>query len=443
MNSNRGPARSLQLLLAVVTQLDRQGVRYCILHGYQHFDERINSDIDCIVDPAVPIEELVLTLHSSDFRVVQHFQHESTCHYLVLYSFDSKRFLHLDVSSDYRRDGRVFFHGEEMLLTRRRHKQFWVPEPALEFGYYLVKKIAKGTFDHEHTVSLSELFALDPLGCQTQISRFWNPNSAAIMANAAESQSWSSVTEQLRQFRTELIAGKSGLAPGALLRYHLSDMHRRAKRVIRPTGLSVAFLGPDGSGKSTVIERVGRDLAPAFRRTDCRHLYPGLLRRSKSVQPVVDPHGLPERSYLSSLLKCLFWALEYSVGHGLRTRPKLVRSTLVLFDRYLPDVLVDRKRYRFSGPQWLVELIWRVVPKPDLVILLDAPTEVLRQRKQEVTEDETKRQRHDYLTMTKRFRNGYIISTDQPLDRVVADVESLVMRFLDARLVSRVRRNGR
>ena len=57
---------------------------------------------------------------------------------------------------------------------------------------------------------------------------------------------------------------------------------------------------------------------------------------------------------------------------------------MVVNHRYLLDAIIDRRRYRYSGPRWLLRFIWRIVPKPDLVLLLDAPPEVIASRKSEL-----------------------------------------------------------
>ena len=51
----------------------------------------------------------------------------------------------------------------------------------------------------------------------------------------------------------------------------------------------------------------------------------------------------------------------------------MIRTRLVIFDRYIYDLLVDSKRVRYGGPAWMLRLLARIVPRPELVILLDAP----------------------------------------------------------------------
>ena len=80
-------------------------------------------------------------------------------------------------------------------------------------------------------------------------------------------------------------------------------------------------------------------------------------------------------------------------------------------------MLVDPRRYRYGGAMWLARWVGKIIPKPDLWILLDAPAEVLQKRKQEVPPEETARQRRAYLC----------ISHDLKGVRTMAD-EVIVMR---------------
>ena len=87
-------------------------------------------------------------------------------------------FLKLDMGVDYELDDRLFYAGGEVLESRRRHRQFWVPAVRLEFGCYLVRKIAKGRLDEEHGQRLTDLYQQDTAGCRQQVDRFWKHGSS-------------------------------------------------------------------------------------------------------------------------------------------------------------------------------------------------------------------------------------------------------------------------
>jgi thymidylate kinase len=208
-------------------------------------------------------------------------------------------------------------------------------------------------------------------------------------------------------------------------------------RIRQPTGLHVVFLGPDGSGKSTVIQRVYEDLKPVFRRRARYHLFP--LSFSKGIEiPVTNPHGQRPRTVVLSVAKLTYLMLRYSIGWLLEILPARIRSTGIFFDRYYHDLLVDPKRYRYGGPIWLAHIVGRLIPKPDLWILLDAPAEVIQARKSEVSSDETKRQRQAYLDLVPNLRNVFVIDASLSIENVAKDVNQAILNFMAKRTAERI-----
>jgi thymidylate kinase len=107
------------------------------------------------------------------------------------------------------------------------------------------------------------------------------------------------------------------------------------------------------------------------------------------------------------------------------------KSALLICDRYYHDLLIDPARYRYGGPEWAARGVARLMPQPDLWVLLDAPAEVLQARKREVSFEETCRQRDAYLSFIRDQRDCAVVDAAQPLDRVIADVEAAITRNLN------------
>jgi thymidylate kinase len=200
-------------------------------------------------------------------------------------------------------------------------------------------------------------------------------------------------------------------------------------------------LGPDGSGKSTVIERLEAALMPSFARTVRFHLRPHLLRGTQAGEQVnTDPHGQRPRGFLASTLKMLFFWADYVAGYWLRVRPLLVRSTLVIFDRYYCDLLIDPRRFRSRGPRWLARAIARLIPMPDLMLILDAPAEVLQARKQEVPAEETARQAEAYRAFARSQAargRAVLVNAASPVDDVVYACAEEALRLMARRAAER------
>lgn len=212
---------------------------------------------------------------------------------------------------------------------------------------------------------------------------------------------------------------------------------RGRSRRLRPSGLWIAVLGLDGSGKSTVTERVVRDLAPAFVGTRRYHLRPRVGLAPGGGGPVTDPHAEPARNLFLSVLKIPYWWLDFVVGYTVQIRPLLRRGVLVAFDRYFHDLLVDPIRFRYGGPAGLPRVASRCIPLPDLVFLLDAPAGVLRDRKAELPLREAERQRGRFLALARSLENAFVVDAARPVAEVAARIEEVALSRMAGRMAGR------
>jgi thymidylate kinase len=421
--------------------LERANLRYAVVGDSRDFNTTIEGDVDIVTDKE-SLSAFRTTLYAFTQavkgRVVQVIQHEQTAHYYVLAWRDAQQrlhFLHPDICSTYYRQGQPFLEAQELLEKRLEGPHgFQVPAPAKAFLYYLLKKIDKGQLNRRQFDYLRAEWSKDPEGALHEMKRFWSEAQSQRIRAAFEQAQEDKLVTELPALRASLRAG----LPFSL-RAKIWEWLRKLKRVTQPTGLFVVFLGADGSGKSSVLERVNESLAPAFRRTKRYHLRPHLGRKNETSQPVTDPHAQPPRSVLASLLKLGYWGLDYGFGY-ISVYKHLVQSTLVLFDRYYDDLLIDPKRYRYGAPRVFAKLVGKFLPRPDLVILCDAPAEVLQSRKQEVSFAETQRQREAYLTLVKGLPNGHVVDASKPLSEVVASTEEIILNFMAARTTQRLRR---
>jgi O-antigen/teichoic acid export membrane protein/thymidylate kinase len=202
----------------------------------------------------------------------------------------------------------------------------------------------------------------------------------------------------------------------------------------RRRGISVALLGPDGAGKST--------LARAIESTYClpaRRVYMGLWQRGPEGDRGVSPmSGLaPAARPLTA-----WWRYVVGVYHRARGR-------LVVFDRYTYDALVPPR-----GPLvWLKRpYFWFLAhscPAPDLILLLDAPGTLLHGRKGESDPELLEADRAHYRALVSRIANVLVLDASQPFEQLRSDAVDRIWRrqmevrfrerrFLHARRVMRV-----
>lgn len=434
----------------MIEHFEAAGMPYCLLAGYDEFPQNIASDVDFMISPAWEhrLPALINSIAAAcGAQLIQALPHETTATYYVVARLQEVTitYLHPDSSSDYRRGGHTWLDAESVLARRQRHAQdFWVPAAEDAFAYYLIKKIDKCQLDAAQAAELTARYAEDPAACTERLYALLPQDAAGLVHNAVVRASafdtlpWTNVRRHLPQIREAMHSHVPSQSWPARLRQYGQDLQRMLRRCLQPTGLHIVFLGPDGSGKSSVIAAVSHELAQAFRRVEYRHLRPGRLPSNGSTQAVTDPHAKGARGKAGSIAKLLHFWTSYLIGSLLWLYPRKVRSTLVVFDRYYQDMLADPVRYRYGASLELAAKLGRWLPQPDLVFILDAPAEVLQARKQEVPFAESERQRTTYLALTDQFRRAHVIDASQPLEQVVNDVLTQTMAFLELRTAQRL-----
>jgi thymidylate kinase len=222
---------------------------------------------------------------------------------------------------------------------------------------------------------------------------------------------------------------RSVAAVDAALRNAVAD-RKRARR-----GFTVALIGCDGAGKTTVARALERD-------TDLpvTYLYMGVspdssnrllpttraahaLKRSRTRSP---SRGL-RRGIRSSLRLANRLAEEWY--RQLIAMAQLRRGRIVVFDRHFT---ADFHASDVTGPRRTLSrrvhgfLLTHLYPRPDLVVFLDAPPEVLFARKGEGTIASLTRRRDEYRRLGATLDGFAVVEATRPLPQVVETVAELI-----------------
>jgi thymidylate kinase len=433
------PTEARAVIATLLNTIENSGVRYCVLHGWRSLPEYLPSDLDIVVHPQ---DFGTLEKHlcqESGTQLAQVFQHESSCYYFVLANRngDKIHFLPIDTASDYRRDGFIFFSPGELLVNHEKWKGLSVAAPAVEFAYSIVKRISKGSLSHDQKRRLHELRMALGEKAESIARHLFGPRlgkQVSLWLERSNCGRFEAHCFILRRALRWQIIKRDPLNP---IRYWFAEVMRIVRRCRYPTGLFVVVLGPDGAGKSTLIDELQATLAKAFRGTAVFHFRPNVFRRRQKKDAAADPHGQSPYSPGLSLLKLSYYILDYCTGYLLKLLPRLVRSTLILFDRYYDDLLVDSRRYRYGGSRSAIHVGHRFVPSPDLFLILDAPEDQLLARKREVGQEELQRQRKRYRELAAELPNAILLDGSLPPKDVAGNASRVVVDHLHNRYLKR------
>ena len=221
---------------------------------------------------------------------------------------------------------------------------------------------------------------------------------------------------------------------------------------------TIALIGPDGAGKTTISRRLEGMLPRPV-----KSIYMGVnldssnmllptsqalraLKRALGAPPDVagppdstrvkpPPKSVVKRTLagVKSILRLINQLSEEWFRQGLAWYYQR-RGYIVLFDRhYFSDYYAYDIANRRGGLPLARRIhgfvLQHIYPRPDLVIYLDAPAEVLYERKGEGTLVALERRRKEYLQMRDLVRHFVAVDASQPLDDVVRAVAEVISDY--------------
>lgn len=220
----------------------------------------------------------------------------------------------------------------------------------------------------------------------------------------------------------------------------LAHWWQEAKNHLRPPLPWIAFLGPDGSGKSTVIGGLRGELDKCRIKFQHVHWRPTVRKKMSDEPgpPLTDPHGEPARNVLFSITALSLLFVRWWLGYFVRLLHLRAKSHVILSDRYYRDLLVDQQRYLYGGPVWLARLLFRFFPKPDLTLVLLTDAETILARKKEVEKPELERQLKAYRALAESLgEKAVVIDVGQSVEEVIAETTRVVKDFSRSRTIRR------
>lgn len=416
------PSEFLALYFA---ELDRRGIPNVVLHSYEALPDHVASDVDYAVpeehrESLLGIQKELAAQHG--WVVAQVLRHQVFAAYHVLVQRDDPRVtLKLDACSHYVKDRCLFIHDSKLLDGRRPLRCFHIPAPAVEFAYVLAKVVGKNKDATRYFPRLENLFSVDPGGAQAEFERLAGKDAGKFPDWLKRGEDdWAALNRGVR----ELHAYNAGLLA--------REFGRIAKRVLRPTGLWVSYLGVDGAGKSTQIENFAA--RECFRNVRVFHFRPMVFEQRREAVTVTDPHGQPPRSVAASWLKMLYYFADFWLGWLVVILPACMRSTCVIFDRGFDDILLDQRRYRLKGVAALARVLRIFVPKPHVVIALDVSAETARARTPELAPEEIERQRSVLRVLCAGATSHHLISAEPHAETVATEAGKIIVAELASRL---------
>ncbi|WP_040207150.1 nucleoside/nucleotide kinase family protein [Neobacillus jeddahensis] len=175
-------------------------------------------------------------------------------------------------------------------------------------------------------------------------------------------------------------------------------------------GKFIVFLGTDGVGKSSITNLLKKICEDEKKELIIEHWRPNLLpplRKNKEIYTDANDNLIPNKKVglknkLFSLLRYIYYTLDFFVGYQLKVKKQINKGNIFIIERYFFDNMINPLRYKFYFP-FLDKIIYKLIKKPDILVLLTCDSNVAYERKKELTVEELTKNQKDYL----QFLNSY------------------------------------
>jgi O-antigen/teichoic acid export membrane protein/thymidylate kinase len=427
-------------LFHLMEELD---LRYCLLHAPDPETDDSPSGVELTIHPEDRdrLPSLIQNLRKEGYLPIQRVPLAANdCRYDFASSMDADTCFFSVTIREVFPSGHLKARDGEILARRQKQGDFWVLCEADEFCYLLSKISLEGKIRESEQNRLKQLAEiLGPSLVRTVAAGlFGDALQLAVTAAGVDGQ-WNKVQQRLRN---QLWRANFRSAPIDWFKYWLLQFRCTLQRWLHPSGMFIVILGPDGAGKSTLTQRILELLGPLFASDKVLQWRPQFLKPRPRYFPGFNPpHTKPPHGLIESVARVFAVLLDYWVAYPTVIRPLLARVALVIYDRDFHDLLVDRLRYRYGGPDWLPGLAAKLLPRPGtLYLTLDADPDVIQRRKNEVAPDELRRQLGAYRDLAGRLPSSTLIRTDEGLEASTSAATRAVLTYMASRFAHRQRR---
>ena len=416
------------LISSFFETLRADGLNLCVLRNYDGISHASARDIDCIPGlgqlPAIE-DKIRAFAKETNVHLLHMLQHQYMHGWHLLYRNG------LSLTVDFNVEilgwwGAAYLYHDEMWAGARQCGDFWIPRPAHEAAVTFFQHLLWGGFyKRKYVERVPFLIHEDEEEFRRIITERFGDRWLCLI-DWIKKKDIGRIEQHVPGIRRSLwINALRSDCQKTVSRFVRLMVREIEIKALRRQGVFVALVGPDGVGKTTLAQALGRGWIDFFRDVFYFHFCPPLWERLHTGIPQGGEFQLQDLSSrpsfitrIMSLARILVNIIKFNLGYWLRVFPTILYQNLVIADRYWYNYLVYPESVRYYGPQWLARTLAWFLPKPDLILALYAPADVIRARKPELSEREIARQLSNLPSLCS-MPETRLVDADRPVEEIV------------------------
>lgn len=393
-----------EVLGALFGGMDERGLRFAVLRNYEKLPDSVGArDIDIVVHPddLPATHDLVAGIaRAMGLRYANYFADERLTQFALVRRDAEGGLQHIKIDFFIRSEiyGIEVLSAEEMLTDLRHHNGVpVVADSVLVLDKWLFHLLVGRTLHPKYDADFATIARTEGPALSAILSRLLPaPRAASLVAALAEGRGSAQVLQGSERRRALTRAWAAQGLPALPLSLRFLGFRLRDR--LHPHGVFLSVSGPDGSGKTTVIDMVVRQLRDIYGDSAVHyaHFRPNILpriaevaKKARAVETVDKNYDQPHRARASGLIgsaaRLGYYLLDYMGGYFRRVLPILRRREVMLFDRYYFDMIADSFRSRIALPLPLLLAVGRILPLPQYAFFIRVDPQEIHRRKQELT----------------------------------------------------------
>jgi thymidylate kinase len=440
-----------EFLSSLFNNLNVNRISYCILRSYDELPYKVGNDLDIWVNKSDLLNFWkILSEIATKYgwyiikpNVSPRLNKYVEGKYYLVKKSPPHIVLHIDCWTYLYWKGICFIDAQIISnFLQLNNNQIYCPSKQLEAGLLLIGDLLwKGKIPQSHREKIKD--CLDNKICfdYSPFKRSIGSKTLNTIFKYAQLSMWEDLEKASSLLKIKLIIRSIIYCPVKTLKNLVIYLWKGFENYfIKKYGIFLVLIGPDGTGKTTIAKALlNSDVAEKlfYKKFYFHTNFPILPRMRKIAQALKlikkENNEIPSLRrieplpFFKSLLYPIYYGFNYFLGHFWLWKQKANGGSLVIFDRYFYEYFIQPSFKKC--PRWLLKIIIKIIPNPDILIFIKSEPEQIYLRKQELSLEEINRQIKICEEIISQDKNGVVIENIN-IEKTVEQIQKLIIEKL-------------